>query len=1035
MRIKLAWNFCLTVLSFILLTFTFFAYVLSEKQIDKANDLRYQSVIMALRLHQMSYDLSRLAQTYIITSNKFYKENYFEILGVREGLKPMPDCLLYWELITLNNPRPCDLTRPISLIDKFKALQFTDVEIEEYKKASILLNNVIEIDKRAISLVDTYPNDRGIQFESIRMLHDEAYESLRNSVSEPIHEFLNTVENRTSQQVKSNIHVASTMRVILMSISVLYLLVLGRTYRLSKCLLGADIDAVYKFLNLLDAKTLRPIKIKTRSNSILRKLLNMYNKLYETNLERENALKSNTRLNQLYSSLTECNQSLIRCQTDRQLFDEITKNLVTYGGFQLAWIAKIEDKELKPMSVYGVGQEYLEDITISLNEDDITSKGVTGTSVREDRNIWCQDFCNDPITKPWHERGKKYGWKSSCGLPIHLNGSVSHVLTLYSNVVNGFDCYSQELLTVMVSNMDHALLNFERREALHESRNLLAHILDNVPIRVYWKNLNSVYMGCNKKFAQDALFESTDDVIGKTDFDLCWSEYAHYFRFDDKNVIATQESRIGFEEKSIDCNGNVVWLKTSKVPLKLENDIIGVLGTYEDITQQRSNTEQIYKLANFDTLTGLPNRSQLNERLTYAITLSERSGSTLCLMFLDIDHFKDINDSLGHAVGDLFLIQVADRFKLALRSEDTVTRLGGDEFIFLFPNLDSNGASIVAQKLLDTVSLPFKILEYVLNITASVGIAFYPNDGMDLENLSKNADNAMYKAKQNGRQGFCFFTPEMQAESVRNLCIVSALRKALELNQFELYYQPQCDIKTGRVIGVEALLRWNHPEMGIVSPSEFIKNAENSGLILAIGDWILIEAIKTVKEWHSKGIYISVSINLSALQFKNLSLNLKILSLLAEYDLDHKYIILELTESMAMSNPEVTINTLNLMHKQGIRLAIDDFGTGHSCLAYLKKFKVSKLKIDQSFVREICDNREDYAIVQCVIGLCKSLGISTIAEGVETSDQLSLLCKIGCDEIQGYLFCKPLPLSKDLDKFLREIRVCASCSSIDCERT
>ncbi|MDD4906472.1 MAG: EAL domain-containing protein, partial [Methylobacter tundripaludum] len=465
----------------------------------------------------------------------------------------------------------------------------------------------------------------------------------------------------------------------------------------------------------------------------------------------------------------------------------------------------------------------------------------------------------------------------------------------------------------------------------------------------------------------------------------------------------------------------IIWLRTSKVPLQNEaKETIGVLGIYEDITEQKCIEERIHYLANFDPLTGLPNRTQLNDHLKYALSLAKRSNGHLALMFLDLDHFKDINDSLGHSIGDALLIELAKRLRLVLRTEDTVTRLGGDEFILLLPGVDAIGAAHVAQKLLDAIAGSYWIELYDLALTASIGIALYPADGVDLETLSKSADAAMYRAKQEGRQCYRFFTQEMQARSARNLQLVNALHHALERDQLQVYYQPQVAMQNGHVIGAEALLRWQHPELGMVSPAEFIPVAEGSGLILSIGEWVLRSAVRQAKTWIDEGFGpLIMAVNLSAVQFRHPDLPELITRILDEEGLPHEYLELELTEGVAMHNPQGVIAVMNNLHERGVRMSIDDFGTGYSSLSYLKKFKVYKLKIDQSFVRDISTDPEDKAIVSAIISLAKGLGLKTIAEGVETAGQLAFLREQGCDEMQGYLFSKPVP-SEQFEALLKQ---------------
>lgn len=445
-------------------------------------------------------------------------------------------------------------------------------------------------------------------------------------------------------------------------------------------------------------------------------------------------------------------------------------------------------------------------------------------------------------------------------------------------------------------------------------------------------------------------------------------------------------------------------------PVKQSNgEITNYIAIEEDITERRHADKRIHYLANYDSLTGLPNRSLLDHHLKSTLSLSKRNRESFALIFLDLDHFKNINDTLGHNIGDSLLVELARRLQSILRDQDIVARLGGDEFILLIPCSDSLGTQRVAQKILDIIFQHFFIDQYELIITASIGIALYPEDGSDIESLSKNADTAMYRAKQAGRNTFCFFTSEMQAHSARNLTLTNALHKALDQNQLYVVYQPQISQKNGLVIGVEALLRWQHPELGSISPAEFIPIAEESGLILPIGEWVLRTALRQLKTWMENGLApITMSVNLSAVQFRHPSLLHMVTDILRETAVPSGLLELELTENVAMNNPQSAITIIENLHKHGVKMSIDDFGTGYSSLSYLKKFKVYKLKIDQSFVRDICIDPEDKAIVKAIINMAHSLGLKTIAEGVETADQLRYLSEQSCNEIQGYYFSRPL---------------------------
>ena len=445
------------------------------------------------------------------------------------------------------------------------------------------------------------------------------------------------------------------------------------------------------------------------------------------------------------------------------------------------------------------------------------------------------------------------------------------------------------------------------------------------------------------------------------------------------------------------------------VELRTQELSRSVLALEKKAEEQKESEAHIQRLAHFDPLTGLPNRLLLKDRCQHALTVAQRANHPVALMFIDLDHFKNINDSLGHRVGDEVLIELASRLKATVREQDTVSRLGGDEFILLLPDTDAYGAAQVADKLLLAALMPFQIEQHELTVTPTIGIAIYPTDGSDLDALSKCADAAMYRAKEDGRNSYRFFTHEIQDRSDRTLLLNNALRRALERHQLELHYQPQLSMVTGQIIGAEALLRWHHPELGNISPAEFIPIAEGSALILPIGEWVLRTAIRQLATWISQGMTpITMAVNLSSVQFRHADLPRLITNILQEENLPPQWLELELTEGVSMTNPQDAIAVMDDLHQRGVRMSIDDFGTGYSSLSYLKRFQVYKLKIDQSFVRDITEDADDKAIVGAIISMAHSLGLQTIAEGVETEGQLAFLRAQGCDEAQGYYFSRPL---------------------------
>jgi diguanylate cyclase (GGDEF)-like protein/PAS domain S-box-containing protein len=442
---------------------------------------------------------------------------------------------------------------------------------------------------------------------------------------------------------------------------------------------------------------------------------------------------------------------------------------------------------------------------------------------------------------------------------------------------------------------------------------------------------------------------------------------------------------------------------------------------FSDMTERKAAQRRIEFLAHHDPLTGLPNRLLLRDRVEQARTLAGRLHSRVALLFLDLDHFKTINDSLGHPVGDDLLKAVVERLKHCVRESDTISRQGGDEFIILLNDVrDSEAVARVADKIQQRMAEPFVLGNHSLSSTFSIGIALYPDDGEDFDSLLQKADTAMYHAKESGRNNHRFFTAQMNLQVVEHMTLQTQLRLAIENQEFVLHYQPQMDLSDGRIYGVEALIRWNSPENGLIEPGKFIEVAEDSGLIVPIGAWVLNEACRQARAWQDAGLPpFVVAVNLSAVQFKRLDLVATVINALVISDLDAQWLELELTESILIQDAEATLDAVRRLKALGVRLSVDDFGTGYSSLTYLKRFAVDKLKIDQSFIRDLATDPDDAAIVRAIIQMARSLKLKTIAEGVESEELIGLLQAFQCDEIQGYWFARPMPADQ-LAAFVRQ---------------
>jgi len=458
-------------------------------------------------------------------------------------------------------------------------------------------------------------------------------------------------------------------------------------------------------------------------------------------------------------------------------------------------------------------------------------------------------------------------------------------------------------------------------------------------------------------------------------------------------------------------DGSLYWIDLSAAPVHDEGGrLTHFINVFNDVTERVNYQAALERQANHDALTGLANRNLLNDRLEHAIALAERHGKTIAVIFIDLDHFKDVNDSLGHAIGDQLLTDVAAAVSGCVRDVDTVARAGGDEFVLILAEAESENDVVVAMgRILAAVSGQYQVAGHELHVSCSIGASLYPRDGRDAGSLLKNADAAMYRAKEGGRNRFQFYQEEMNARLRERLSLETKLRHALERDELELYYQPQISLNSGAIVGVEALLRWRHPQLGLVLPAQFIAIAEDTGLIVPIGEWVLESACAQARAWQDAGLpRLRLAVNISARQFRHKGLVDAIGRVLERTGLEAGLLEVEITESMAMHDPEETIRLLDGLKERGLRIALDDFGTGFSSLSYLKRFPIDVLKIDQSFVSGIACDRSDAAIVRTVIGLARSLGLQTIAEGVETAEQGGLLHAWACDDAQGYHFSMPL---------------------------
>jgi diguanylate cyclase (GGDEF)-like protein/PAS domain S-box-containing protein len=582
--------------------------------------------------------------------------------------------------------------------------------------------------------------------------------------------------------------------------------------------------------------------------------------------------------------------------------------------------------------------------------------------------------------------------------------------------------WTEVLLTLIPINGESLLYavvrDISERKAAEQSLYLAAQVFESGREAILITDQDQKIISINKAFT-DLTGYQLEQVIGQTPHMFCSGKHDTTFYQELWAALKANDHWQGeIWDRHHDGHHYPLWLGITTVRDR-ERRITNYIAMFADISARKASEEHTRHLAEHDFLTDLPNRVLLLDRMGQALGAARRNQTQVAVLYLDLDRFKYINDSLGHAVGDKLLQTVAERLKKCVRGIDTVSRHGGDEFVVMLADIGGVGqAAHIAANMMQALAQPYRISDYEFAITASIGISIYPDDGDDIETLVRNADTAMYHAKESGRNSYQFYSNEMNVRIMERVTLENSLKKAIGNHEFVLQYQPELEMRSGKVIGAEALIRWNHPDFGMLSPARFIAVAEDCGLLVPIGDWVLRTACRQARLWLDKGWPLVVSVNISVGQFRQKNLLQSIADALEAASLEPGYLELEITEALLMEEAGSTLKTLNALKQMGVRLAIDDFGTGYSSLNYLKRFPVDKLKIDRSFVHEISGDPDDAAVISAIIVMAKSLHFKVIAEGVETHDQYSFLQAQGCDECQGNYLGPPM-LPAEMGHYLR----------------
>lgn len=731
-------------------------------------------------------------------------------------------------------------------------------------------------------------------------------------------------------------------------------------------------------------------------------------------------------LKQTYAALFQTNQCIARCSDRDLLFQQACDIAVSQLHLQLAWIGIVDATTGMVIRIGKAGPaiDYTEGLQISTDRNSPLSKGVVGRALESGCPIVVNDLLQSDGFQPWAEKLAAHGIKSWAAYPIAQNGSSTGVLALYSNDPHFFTKELSDLLEDMTNDLSLALDRMGMRvkqTELEAELQKLKKAVEQSQVAVVVSDRSGSIEYVNPSFTVTSGY-SASEALGKNPRFLKSGETPQQVYDAMWQRLLQGESWTG-ELLNKRKDGSLYWEEAVISPVKgCDGAITHFIGVKQDITARREAEQRAHFLALHDSLTELPNRSLAKSRMCDAIREARDSEGRAALLLIDVDHLKRVNDSLGHSLGDRLLQALVPRLKTCMREGDLLARVGGDEFLLVVRQIKSpDVVESIAQRIQESLSVPLQLDELEVPATVSIGSSIYPDDGGDFDDLFRQADLAMYSAKADGRDTFRAFAKSMEADTHEYIATLNDLRRAIEKNELILYYQPQIHLDSGEVRAVEALIRWERPGHGLVLPGKFITIAEESGLIIEIGNWVIREVCRQAAEWRDSGMpRLRVSFNLSALQLRRGGLEKVITSAMQEFRLDPEYLELELTESALVRDFDFARDYLKRLQRIGIEIALDDFGTGYSNFTYLRRFRLNRLKIDQSFVRHIASSDEgDVAIVRSIVQLARNFGLETIAEGVETDEALRVVRRAGCHYAQGFLFAAPMP-SWEVPRFVSQ---------------
>ncbi len=986
----------------------FVSHILLERKIDYAKGIRYQSVLLLSEFRQSLDDQRRMALTYVATGNPAYKKQYQSIMAIREGRQVRPE-RHNQPYLGLGIKESMSSERPIALLDLIKQEGFSEQEYRKLKEADSRFDEINATELRAMKLIEA----PGLDIEARRaratqILQDGKYQQAIAAIIRSINDVSTTITERSLNAAKSAETLSIILKILAALFSFAFIFTCRKAYLALKTQLGGSVDEIQEHVTKLSTGNLQhtlPIT-DDMENSALGCLAKMQASLIEKNLEQKKFEKYEYLRNIIFEQLAsdeplpnilkvivrgieklnpEMTCSVMLMDTESKFFSKcIACNLPIF--FRTA-ISRVE---------IGIGV------------------GSCSAAVFTGERVVVGDIATHPYWATLKDLAAQARFGACCSQPIRSSsGELLGTFAIYHHESRE---HTKSDLNILEQSARLAGIAIERK--LIEQNLQIAAIAFESQEGMLVTDANRVILRVNSAFSQITGY-SEDEIIGKHPGMLSSGRHdMDFYASMWESIVNTGswEGDVWNRRK----NGEVYPAHLTFTAVKgRDGTIVNYVATLVDITSRKSAEEEIQHLAYYDSLTGLPNRRLLMDRLSQALVTSSRGKGGGAILFLDLDHFKTLNDTLGHDVGDLLLKQVSERLTSCVREGDTVARIGGDEFVIMLEGLSDSifeaarQAELICEKILSVLNQAYQLNAYEYHSTTSIGATLFSGHEIESDELLKQADIAMYQSKTAGRNAIRFFDPVMQ-EVINNRALLEReLHKAFDNEQFQLHYQLQVN-NLGQALGAEALIRWMHPERGMVLPFHFISLAEEIGLILPIGKWVIETACSQLNAWQQSKFTkdIVLSINVSAKQFRQADFAEQIQDAVNRHGINPALLKLELTESLLLENVEDIIATMTTLREIGVQFSLDDFGTGYSSLMYLKRLPLNQLKIDQSFVRDLITDPSDQAIVHTIIAMAKSLSLDIIAEGVETEEQLHFLLNKGCTCYQGYLFGRPLPIQQ-----------------------